>query len=415
MGTIHARHRSLLGWLPTISQLLLIILVVLALSLWLPNFVELAALAKVLLHRSRDVRVSGANAPLPRLLFLVPAHNEEQLITHCVRSLVAMDYPRESRRIVVIADNSTDATARLAREAGAECVERFDDAHRGKPHAIAWALRLLGLRHMEACVIIDADTVVAVEFARGLAALAPLETIAVQANVGTMNEWDNWLTRLEGLLGRCRYEVTYSIRDSAGLNCPLTGNGMCLGRDLLEPNGWQAFSLTENWELYARYAAEGVPVRYAHDAKLFMQIVRSMSQGQTQRSRWLAGRTRVLRTWWRKILGSAKTGPLEKFATLTELAALSPVLQLSAAVIIALLAFLLSGQSRFWIAGISLTSIASLVIATSIVLVRHPQPRDTLLAFLRLPIYAIWRASVAAATLLLPSSGEWLKTERHSV
>ena len=130
---------------------------------------------------------------------------------------------------------------------------------------------------------------------------------------------------------------------------------------------------------------------------------------------WLAGRTWVLKTWWRKILGSAKTGPLEKFAALTELAALSPVLQLSAAILVALLAFLLSGRSRFWIAGLSLTSIASLVVATSIVLVRHPHPRDTLLAFLRLPMYAIWRASVAAATLFLPSSGEWLKTERHSV
>ena len=402
-------------WLPTVSQLLLTILAVLAFALWLPNFVDLAALTKMVLRRGRDVRVSGPNDRLPRLLFLVPAHNEEQLIMHCVRSLVSMDYPHESRRIVVIADNSTDGTARLAREAGAECVERFDEAHRGKPHAIAWALRLLGLSQMEACVIIDADTVVASDFARGLAALAPLEGIAVQANVGTMNEWDNWLTRLEGLLGRCRYEVTYSIRDGARLNCPLTGNGMCLGRDLLEPNGWQAFSLTENWELYARYTAEGVRVRYAHDAKLFMQIVRSMSQGQTQRSRWLAGRTWVLRTWWRKIFGSAKTGPLEKFAALTELSALSPVLQLSAAIVVALLAFLLSGRSRFWIAGMALTSIASLVVATSIVLVRHPHPRDTLLAFLRLPMYAIWRASVAAATLFLPNSGEWLKTERHSV
>lgn len=366
-------------------------------------------------RRNRDVRASGVNAQPPRLLFLVPAHNEEQLIAHCVRSLVSLDYPPESRRIVVIADNSSDGTARLAREAGAECVERFDESHRGKPHAIAWALRLLGLTQVDACVIIDADTVVAPGFARGLAALAPLERIAVQANVGTMNEWDNWLTRLEGLLARCRYEVTYRIRDAAGLNCPLTGNGMCLGRQLLEPNGWQAFSLTENWELYARYTAEGVPVRYAHEAKLFMQIVRSMSQGQTQRSRWLAGRTWVLRTWWRDILGSAKTGPLDKFATLTELASLSPVLQLSAAVVVALLALLLSGQSRFWIAGMALTSIASHVIATSIVLVGHPYPRETLLAFLRLPIYAVWRASVAASTLFFPSSGEWLKTERHPV
>jgi hypothetical protein len=141
--------------------------------------------------------------------------------------------------------------------------------------------------------------------------------------------------------------------------------------------------------------------------------VRSMKQGQTQRSRWLAGRTWVLRTWWRDILHSKKTGPLDKFATLTELAALSPVLHLSVAVVVALLAFLLPGPSRFWIAAMALTSVASHVIATGIVLVGHPYPRETLLAFLRLPIYALWRASVAAGTLFLPSSGEWLKTERH--
>ena len=122
----------------------------------------------------------------------------------------------------------------------------------------------------------------------------------------------------------------------------------------------------------------------------------------------------MLRTWWRDILRSKKAGPLDKFATLVELASLSPVLQLSAAIVVALLGFLLPGPSRFWVAGAALTSVASLVIATGIALIGHPYPRATLLAFLRLPIYAVWRASVAAATLFLPSSGEWLKTERHA-
>jgi len=393
--------------------ILIVVLGLLALTLWLPNLVDLVAVLGTLArggHRSKPV----AGGTPPRLLFLVPAHNEELLIAHCVRSLVAMDYPVEARRIVVIADNSTDGTARFARDAGAECIERFDHTLRGKPHALAWALREIGLSQMNACVIVDADTVVAPGFARGLAALAPLDDIAVQANVGTMNEWDNWLTRLEGLLARCRYEVTYRLRDRAGLHCPLTGNGMCIGRGLLEPQGWQAFSLTENWELYARYTAEGIPIRFAYRAELFMQLVRSMKQGQIQRTRWLAGRTWVLRSWWSRILYSRKTSATDKFATLAELAALSPVLQLTAAILVALLALALPSPWRFWVAGAAVASTASLVIATVVVLVRHPYPKATLLAFLHLPIYAVWRASVAASTLVMPSSGEWLKTERHS-
>jgi cellulose synthase/poly-beta-1,6-N-acetylglucosamine synthase-like glycosyltransferase len=149
--------------------LLLIVLAILAVALWLPNLVDLAAVVVMLGRRNGRRRPAVSDSKVPRLLFLVPAHNEEQLIAQCVSSLVSMDYPIESRRIVVIADNSSDGTARLAREAGAECVERFDDAHRGKPHAIAWALRVIGLTQMEACVIVDADTIVAPGFARGLA------------------------------------------------------------------------------------------------------------------------------------------------------------------------------------------------------------------------------------------------------
>jgi cellulose synthase/poly-beta-1,6-N-acetylglucosamine synthase-like glycosyltransferase len=395
--------------------LLTIALGIFVIGLWAQNLVDLAALVAVILRPARVGRRSAPAPAVPRLLFLVPAHNEEELIGHCVRSLISMEYPVESRRIVVIADNSSDRTATFAREAGAECVERVDATLRGKPHALAWALRLLGLTDVEACVIVDADTIVAPGFARGLAALAPLERIAVQANVGTMNEWDNWLTRLEGLLGRCRYEVTYRLRDAAGLHCPLTGNGMCIGRELLIPNGWQAFSLTENWELYARYTAEGIPVRYGRDAKLFMQIVRTMNQGQTQRARWLAGRTWVLRNWWRDILNSRNTNPLDKFATLTELASLSPVLHLTTAVAVALTALVLPGSAGFWIAAAALTSVASNVVATGIVLIRHPHPSQILLAFLRLPLYATWRASVAATTWFVRGPSEWLKTERHPV
>jgi 1,2-diacylglycerol 3-beta-glucosyltransferase len=395
--------------------LLSALLALAALALWLPSLVDLAALVGTLVRGAHSGGTKVWDGPEPRLLFLVPAHNEELLIANCVRSLVGMDYPTAWRRIVVVADNSTDATARLAREAGAECLERHDDARRGKPHALAWALKEIGLADVDACVVVDADTAVGLGFARGLAALAPLDGIAVQANIGTMNEWDNWLTRLAGVLARCRYEVTYRLRDAAGMNCPLTGNGMCIGRRLLEPNGWQAFSLTENWELYARYTSEGVKVRYAYDAKLFTQQVRSMRQGQIQRSRWLAGRMWVLRSWGGRILRSRSTPLIDKFAALAELGSLSPVLQLSGAIAVAFTALALQGPFAPWIAAAAAASIVTQVAATLVVLFRHPHPLATLSAFFYLPVYAVWRTSVAAGTLLFPSTGEWRKTERHSL
>jgi cellulose synthase/poly-beta-1,6-N-acetylglucosamine synthase-like glycosyltransferase len=395
--------------------LIAIVLAVLTAWVWLPNLVDLMAIAAMLARRvAGDRSVVSSSATLPRLAFLVPAHNEELLISQCVRSLVMMEYPAHLRRIIVIADNSTDGTAQLAREAGAECMERLDPKRRGKPHALAWAIQQIRLAEVDACVIVDADTAVASGFANGLAALGPLEGIAAQAYIGTMNEWDNWLTRLAGVLARCRYEFSYVLRDKAGLNCPLTGNGMCIGRGLLEAHGWQALSLTENWELYARYTAEAIPIRFARNARLFTQQVRSMQQGQIQRSRWSAGRTWVLREWGMRILRGQRTSLLNKFATLAELAALTPVLHLTTVAAIVTLAILLQLPGHLWIAGFAAASLASHVIATAAVLVEHPEPGATLWAFARLPVYATWRLSVAAHTLLLPGSGEWRKTERNS-
>src|SRR5437879_5475140 len=56
--------------------------------------------------------------PRSRLAVLVPAHDEERLVGRCVGSLVEQDYPPELRRLIVVADNCSDATAEVAARAG---------------------------------------------------------------------------------------------------------------------------------------------------------------------------------------------------------------------------------------------------------------------------------------------------------
>jgi len=114
--------------------------------LWLPLLSELLSL----LGRRPTIAPPGLQSgEVPRLLFLVPAHDEELLISGCVRSLLDMVYPGIRRRVIVIADNCSDTTARLAREQGAESMERTNADLAGKPRAIAWALSQIDLRHWE--------------------------------------------------------------------------------------------------------------------------------------------------------------------------------------------------------------------------------------------------------------------------
>ena len=60
--------------------------------------------------------------PESRFLVLIPAHNEERVIGDIIRNLEDMDYPREMYDYYVIADNCTDRTAEVAREAGANVI-----------------------------------------------------------------------------------------------------------------------------------------------------------------------------------------------------------------------------------------------------------------------------------------------------
>jgi 1,2-diacylglycerol 3-beta-glucosyltransferase len=391
-----------------LQVMLLVVLTAIAVLLWLPPLSE----ALCLLWR-RDPRPTAPplTPEVPRLLFVVPAHNEELLIAACVRSLLDMDYPVAATRIVVVADNCSDSTAKLVRDLGAECLERTDPDFSGKPRAIAWALTRFDLTNWDACVIVDADSTVAKDFASGLAELAPLNSIVFQPNNLVLNEFESWLTRLGGLLGRCRFEVTFPLKQSAGLNCPI-GNGMGIGTDLLIRDGWRSFSITEDSELYALYTEAGVPIRLARGANIYSQESRSLGEGATQRRRWLGGRIRVMSDWGGRILRSRNIGWRQKLDVFIELGLTSPVLNLMIALAVGAIALGWGGSGGRWIALAAATSLSGIVVTTVVAIWRHPQPWRTVFAFVMLPVYAAWRLPVFVSTVLTLGDTTWRRTSR---
>ncbi|MDZ4672880.1 MAG: glycosyltransferase family 2 protein [Gemmatimonadota bacterium] len=347
------------------------------------------------------------------MVVLVPAHNEELHIRDCVRSLVQVDYPKADWEVIVVADNCVDMTAKLAMSEGAKCLERHDPQHPGKPQALVWAMAQLRLREFDAVVIIDADTVVPPDYALALAIYSPLRDVVLQSNFLVANEQENWLTRLGGVLSRCRYQVTYPLKQRAGLNCPLTGNGMCIGTGVLQSEGWQAFGITEDSELYAQFTAAGVPILHADRANLYSQEASSLAQGATQRRRWLAGRIGVLRQWGGIVLKSNQITWHQKLDLLVELGLSSPILHLAAAVTVAIAALATLPQPiNAWIAAAALSSLVGLIIATVYVLWHHPEPGPTLRAFLKLPLYVMWRILLFMRTILTLGQTRWERTRR---
>ncbi|MBK8005199.1 MAG: hypothetical protein IPK12_15045 [Gemmatimonadetes bacterium] len=114
-------------------------------------------------------------------------------------------------------------------------------------------------------VIVDADTILDSQYSRELMRFAPLEDKAVQSYDGMSNEFENWLTRLAGLLTRSRYGIAMPLKVHAGLNVPLTGDGTVLGTTLLRREPWRVETITEGWELSAALFSTGAlqPALYA--------------------------------------------------------------------------------------------------------------------------------------------------------
>jgi len=381
----------------------------LAAVLLLPTASDLVSLVRSSMRRGTQPRTRVPEPP--RLLFLVPAHNEELLLLPCLESLQCLRYPRDRVETVVIADNCSDRTADIARAAGAECLVRTVPEDPGKPQAIAWALSQLRGRSYDGLVIVDADTEVDRDFAAHLAAAAPLAHKALQPYNGVSNRSENALTRMAAVLSGATHGLAYVLKTRAGVNVPLSV-GMCIGSSVLATHGWTASSLSEDWELYALLTERGVSIEGVPGARIYAQEAATLKASASQRRRWTAGKVTVLAEHAWPLMRSRQTSVARKLDGLAELTAPGPIVQLCVVILAVAVALLLRPPGFDWLAAALLGTLLRPVIYTLTALGRDPEPMRAMRAFAFLPLYAVWRLCIAVTTIPTLSSRAWIRTDR---
>jgi cellulose synthase/poly-beta-1,6-N-acetylglucosamine synthase-like glycosyltransferase len=75
-----------------------------------------------LLAGRRGYRPATSTSSQPSVSLIIAAHDEAEVIEAKVANALALDYPRELLEVIVASDGSTDRTAELARQAGADLV-----------------------------------------------------------------------------------------------------------------------------------------------------------------------------------------------------------------------------------------------------------------------------------------------------
>ncbi len=251
-------------------------------------------------RKEREVKVDKKHT----FALFVAAHNEQQVIGNMVESLKAINYDKDKYDIFVIADNCTDNTAKIAREAGANVLERTNETERGKGYAMDWAFRTVfeGEREYDAFCVFDADNIAHEEFLNEINKRLCQGYEAVQGYVETKNPYDTWITAAYAMTFTCINKLYQTARYNIGLPNQLNGTGFAVKTSILKEYTWGAKCLAEDMEYTMELMTHNVLVGWNDKAIVYDEKPLTLSQSWKQRVRWMQGHSDVASRYVPKLL-----------------------------------------------------------------------------------------------------------------
>lgn len=231
-----------------------------------------------------------AGAPL-RCAVLVPAHDEAAVIGETVRRLRAQLAAGDM--LLVVADNCSDATARIAAEAGASVVERFDAERRGKGYALDH-----GVRHLTAAlapppdvlVIVDADCSLSAGSVRAVARQALEHGRPVQGlYLMEAPQSAGLKLRVAAFAWRLKNWVRPLGWHALGAPCQLMGTGMAFPWAMARQMQLASSELVEDMKLGIDLALEGSPPLFCPRVLVGSVFPTGAQAVRSQRTRWEHG------------------------------------------------------------------------------------------------------------------------------
>lgn len=253
-------------------------------------------------HRA-DTRAKGSARVPGKMIAVLPAHNEAAGIATAVTALRDQTYPPD--RIIVVADNCTDATAELAAASGAEVHHTHGNTHK-KAGALNQVLQILlpTLNWDDYVLIMDADSALDPDFLTfAVSRLAASKRLGAVGGVFRGSDGGGFVGHLQ------RNEYARYARDVARLNgkcLVVTGTAALFRAGTLEavssarlsgllPAGdgcggvYDTTVLTEDNELTFALLHLGYRVLSPKECTLVTEVMPTWRQLWQQRLRWKRG------------------------------------------------------------------------------------------------------------------------------
>jgi 1,2-diacylglycerol 3-beta-glucosyltransferase len=239
---------------------------------------------------------------LPMVSIIVPAHNEENTIANCVRSLADMDYYQYGERryeILVINDGSTDNTAARLEELKKEvdCLRivtrKPPRSGKGKGYVLNDGVQVA---KGEVIAVFDADAIVKPDFLKICVPYLNGDKVAgVQARVRMYNRDKNALTSMQHSEFAIFGNVVLRARDLMGKCGYLGGNGQITLKSAVEEiGGWDGFAVTEDLNMSIKLILKGYKIRFCSETSVWQEAIPEWRRFIRQRIRWATGNLETL-------------------------------------------------------------------------------------------------------------------------
>ncbi|GAB2457820.1 glycosyltransferase family 2 protein [Jatrophihabitans fulvus] len=282
----------------------LIVLVAVVLLGAVPNALAVIQVLFAALHGSRSHLGDGEVdvQELPRVAVLVPAWNEAAVLRFSVDRMMALDYPSDRLRVVVVDDASTDETVEVMADKiahwGSRVVHlRRENGGQGKAHTLNHGLReILADDWAQAVLITDADVVFEATAVRRMTRhLGDDRVGAVTAFITEASPDPNGLNRYIGYEYVAAQAVARRAQNVVGAQACLAGGAQLHTRANLERLGGAIDTTTLAEDTVTTFLTQlsGHRVVFEGNARCLAEEPADVVGLWKQRLRWARGNVQV--------------------------------------------------------------------------------------------------------------------------
>ncbi len=294
------------------TEVVLVIYSLALLFLFCYGFVQLHLVYQYLKNKKKIVPeiVPSALDVYPFVTVQLPVYNESIVVERLIDAIAKFDYPKDKWEIQILDDSTDETTSIIAQKIGQKQTSGLQIHHIRRSNREGYkagALQKgLSLAKGEFIAIFDADFVPPSDFLQCTIPHFQDESVGmVQTRWTHLNKNNSLLTQFQAFLLDAHFSVEQKGRSEASCFINFSGTGGVWRKACMQDaGGWNADTLTEDFDLSYRAQLKGWQFLYLEDVTVPAELPPLMSALKAQQFRWIKGNAETARKHVKTILRS---------------------------------------------------------------------------------------------------------------